>query len=62
MEDLTEADYITSQLPYGHSCERFRAFFFNVVNGDDGRSWTTPWVIDDPKLFVLNGGRIASRR
>ncbi|MEZ6077414.1 MAG: hypothetical protein R3C56_17610 [Pirellulaceae bacterium] len=62
VEDLTEADYITSQMPYGYRCERFRAFFFNVVNGDDGRNWTTPWVVDDPKVFVTRGGRIASRR
>lgn len=62
VEDLSEADYITSQLPYGYRCERFRSFFFNVVNGDDGRNWTTPWVVDDPKVFVNQGGRIASRR
>ncbi len=62
VEDLSEADYITSQLPYGYRCERFRAFFYNVVNGDDGRNWTTPWVVDDPKVFVNKSGRIASRR
>jgi hypothetical protein len=62
VEDLTEQDYITSQFPYGYRCERFRSFFYNVVNGDDGQHWTTPWIVDDPKLFVLNGGRIASRR
>ncbi|MCA9158589.1 MAG: hypothetical protein KDA72_09690 [Planctomycetales bacterium] len=62
VEDLSEADYITSQMPYGYRCERFRAFFYNVVNGDDGRNWTTPWVVDDPKVFVNQGGRIASRR
>lgn len=62
VEDLSEADYITSQMPYGYRCERFRAFFFNVVNGDDGKNWTTPWVVDDPKVFVNKSGRIASRR
>ncbi len=62
IEDLTEADYITSQLPYGYRCKRFRSFFYNVVNGDDGKNWTTPWIVDDPKVFVLNGGRVASRR
>ncbi len=61
VEDLTEQDYITSQLPYGYRSERFRAFFFNVVNGDDGKNWTTPWIVDDPKVFVRNGGRIAAR-
>lgn len=62
VEDLTADDYITSQYPYGYRCERFRSFFYNVVNGDDGRNWTTAWIVDDPKVFVLHGGRIASRR
>lgn len=52
VEDLTEQDYITSQFPYGYRCERFRTFFYNVVNGDDGHTWTTPWIVDDPKVFV----------
>lgn len=61
VEDLTQADYITSQLPYGYRCKRFRSFFYNVVNGDDGVHWTTPWVVDDPKVFLSRGGRIALR-
>lgn len=62
IEDLTADDYITSQYPYGYRCERFRAFFYNVVNGDNGKTWTTPWIVDDPKVFVLqNGNRMASR-
>jgi hypothetical protein len=28
-------------------------FFFNVANWDNGRTWSTPWVIDDPKVFVI---------
>lgn len=61
VEDLTQEDYLTSQFPYGYRCERFRSFFYNVVNGDNGKSWTTPWVVDDPKVFVRNGGRVARR-
>lgn len=52
VEDLTSSDYIGSQFPYGYRCLRFRSFFYNVVNGDDGHNWTTPWIIDDPKVFV----------
>jgi hypothetical protein len=26
--------------------------FFNIMSADNGRSWSTPWVIDDAKLFV----------
>ena len=53
VDDLTADDYITSQFPYGYRCERFMTFFFNVCNGDDGRTWSTPWVIDDPKMFFV---------
>ncbi len=62
IEDLTSQDHIASQLPYNYRCLRFRSFFYNVVNGDDGRNWTTPWVVDDPKVFVLNGSQGATRR
>lgn len=57
VEDLTAEDYITSQYPYGYRCERFRSAFFNVVNGDNGRDWTTPFIIDDTRVFVRSGGR-----
>lgn len=61
VDDLTEQDYLTSQLPYGYRCERFRSFFYNVVNGDNGKSWTTPFIVDDPKVFVQGGTRVARR-
>ena len=60
VKDLTSADYITSQFPYSFHAERFRTFFFDVCNKDDGQSWSTPWVIDDPRLYVVNDSRIAS--
>ena len=31
----------------------FNNFFFNVANWDNGRTWSTQWVIDDPKVFVI---------
>jgi hypothetical protein len=31
----------------------FDNFFFNVANWDDGHSWSTPWVIDDPKVYAI---------
>ena len=62
VEDLNEADYISSQFPYGYRCERFRSFFYNVVNGDNGRDWTTPFIVDDPKVFVRSGARVARRQ
>lgn len=57
LEDLTSDDHITSQTPYGFKPEGFRTFFFNVCNGDDGRTWSTPWIIDDPALYVKFAGR-----
>jgi hypothetical protein len=53
IDDLTEDDYITSQFPYGYRCERFRTFFYNVCSADDGTRWSTAFIIDDPKVFVL---------
>lgn len=50
--DLTSADYLTSSYPYGDKCLTFNNFFFNVANWDNGQNWSTPWVIDDPKIFV----------
>ncbi|MEC9091474.1 MAG: hypothetical protein VX438_02125 [Planctomycetota bacterium] len=52
VEDLTIDDRITSQVPYGYRAERFRTFFFNVCNGDNGKTWSTDWVIDDPSFYV----------
>jgi hypothetical protein len=51
--DLQASDHITTQVPYGYRCERFRTFFFNVCNGDDGRTWSTEWVVDDPSVYYI---------
>lgn len=51
VEELTAADHIASQFPYGFRCDRFDTFFFDIVNGDNGQ-WSTPWIIDDPTLYV----------
>ena len=51
--DLTEADFLMSSFPYSMKCTTFNNFFFNVANWDSGRTWSTPWVIDDPKVFVI---------
>ena len=54
VDDLTSADLVTTQNPYGFRAEHFDTFFFNVVSGDNG-NWSTPWIIDDPTLYL--GGR-----
>lgn len=52
LENLTDKDLITSQYPYSFRAERFKTFFFNVCNGDDGKTWSTAWIIDDPTVYV----------
>jgi hypothetical protein len=51
--DLTEDDYLASENPYGYRCHGFKTFFFNVCNLDDGHTWSTPWVIDDPTVYYI---------
>ncbi len=61
VEDLNEGDYLASALPYGYRCETFRTFFYNSVNMDNGKSWSTAFIIDDPKMYVASPARMARR-
>lgn len=56
VEDLTAADHIASYTPYSMPCRKVETFFYDVFNQDDGKTWSTAWIIDDPKLFVVRGG------
>ena len=53
VDELTMDDHITSQFPYGYRTELFKTFFYNVCTKDDGKTWSTPWVIDDPKVYFI---------
>lgn len=53
IDDLTEDDHLYSSFPYGSKCMYFDVFFVNVANWDNGKSWSTPWVIDDPAFYVI---------
>jgi hypothetical protein len=53
VDDLTEDDHIMSSFPYSMRCLVFNNFFFNVANWENGRSWSTQWIIDDPQVFVI---------
>ena len=53
--NLTAKDHLYSGFPYGYRCEQTSTFFFNIVNQDDGKSWSTRWIVDDPKVFVASG-------
>lgn len=58
VEDLTLADLLTSQYPYDYIAEHMNSFFFNICNHNDGRTWSTPFAIDDPEVFVLISSRV----
>jgi hypothetical protein len=62
VDDLTPQDHLASRLCYGFHAERFHTFFFNVLSKDDGRSWSTPWIIDDPALYLASPTTQVTRR
>lgn len=62
VDELTEDDYISSQFCYSFRCQQFKTFYFNVFNANDGRNWSTEWIIDDPSLYLINTQGIAQRR
>jgi len=53
VDDLTEEDHLYSSFPYGSQCLYLDNIFFNVANWENGKNWSTPWVIDDPQFFVI---------
>jgi len=55
VQNLTARDHLYSGYPYGYNCEQTSTFFFNIVNQDDGRTWSTRWIVDDPKVYVASG-------
>ncbi len=51
--NLTAADHLKSTFPYSYQAMQVNTFFFNVVNQDDGRTWSTEFIVDDPSIYVL---------
>ena len=56
IEDLTQEDHLGSGYPYGFRCYLFKTFFFDICTLDNGRTWSTPFVIDDAKMYYVNTG------
>jgi hypothetical protein len=54
VKPLTQADHLVSKIAYGTRVENFNTLFFNIVNQDDGRTWSTEWIVDDPEIYVLH--------
>lgn len=61
IEDLTPADHIASHAPYGFTCQNFINVFFDVFSQNDGRNGSTPWIIDDPTVYVANPDVLVAR-
>lgn len=53
LDDLTEADHLLSGFPYNFRCRFVDNVFFNVANLDNGKSWSTPWIVDNSEFFVV---------
>jgi len=62
VDDLTMDDHITSQYPYSYRTEWVKTFFYNVCVADDGKTWSTPWVVDDPKLYFVKRPQMATTK
>jgi hypothetical protein len=58
--DLTRQDHVASFFPYGNKAERFESFFFDLVNMDDGHSWSTKWIVDNAYMYLNDGGGMAA--
>ena len=52
VENLTAKDHVASYFSYSNRAETLETFFFDLVNMDDGRSWSTQWIVDDAFLYV----------
>ena len=53
VKNLRARDHLYSSFPYTYEAERFATHFFNSVNHNDGRTWSTPIIIDDPAVYAL---------
>jgi hypothetical protein len=54
IEDLTADDLVASHYPYGFRAHYFINVFFDVFSQNDGRNGSTPWIIDDPTVYVAD--------
>lgn len=52
VDALTPEDRIASHYPYNFRIQRLDGVFFDTFNLYDGRTASTPWIIDDPALYA----------
>ncbi len=53
VSELTAADHLYSSFPYGYKAEYFATHFFNSCNQNNGTTWSTPIIIDDPAVYSM---------
>lgn len=56
---LTSRDYITSSWPYGYKAQSVSTYFYNIVTPDNGKTWSTPWIVDDSGMYYASGQQAA---
>lgn len=54
VENLRPQDHLASFYPYSYRAQTFETMFFNIVNQDNGRNWSTAWIVDDPAVYALH--------
>lgn len=59
VDDLTSADHVASHHCYGFRARVFKTIFFDVFSANNGRDWSTPWIIDDPTIYLADGSTLA---
>ena len=50
---LKASDHLTTTMPYGEPNLQMNTLFFNVMSADNGRTWSTEWIVDDVEVFFL---------
>ncbi|MBA4032742.1 MAG: hypothetical protein C0478_17885 [Planctomyces sp.] len=53
VDDLKTSDHLYSSFPYSYRCQQVNTYFFNIVNQDDGKTWSTRFIVDDPKIYAV---------
>lgn len=61
VEKLTRKDHILTSSYGGTRFENYHTFFFDIISKNDGKTWSTPWIIDDPQLHYGNVAEQAGR-
>lgn len=62
VEDLGPEDHIASHYPYNFRVQSLATMFFDTFNRDNGRSWSTPIVIDDPAIYAVRRPTTLARK